>query len=104
MNSELKAHFDKQTEFNARQAKSIDGLVEDVGTLTDSIKELKDLLANATGVDDEVRKKIKELEDQGESLTSKLESLDAQNPPTPPTDTGDTSSPAPTASTKATKR
>lgn len=72
----------KQKAFNDRQDTAIQGLVEDVAALNAKILELQNTPGEITPEDQTL---LDELQTRAESLTAKLEALDAQTPPKPPT-------------------
>ena len=85
MSQEVDEFYTKQSEFNDRQAKAIDGIVKDFDDAYALIKELKDTVANS-GISAEDKQKFLQLNQRMEAGTTKLEALDAANPPTPPTE------------------
>lgn len=72
----------KQSEFNDRMDKAIDGLVLDVKNLTEEILQLQNSAGNITAEDQAL---LDGIQTKAEALAKRLEDLDAQNPAPAPT-------------------
>lgn len=70
-----------QKAFNDRQGASIDGIVADVKALNDKITELQKSQGEVSPEDQAL---LDQLQQQGEALAARLESVDAQTPPVVP--------------------
>lgn len=71
----------KQGAFNARLSAAIDGVSADVASLNAKIEELKNTPGEMT-IEDQAL--LGQLQEQGEAIAARLETLDSLTPPTPP--------------------
>jgi hypothetical protein len=71
----------KQNAFNDRMDSAVDGLQADVTALNDKITQLQN---NPGPITPEDQALLDQLQSRGETISTKLEALDALTPPTPP--------------------
>lgn len=79
--SAISDYVAKQTALNARQDQAIDGVVADVNALNAKIAELQSTQGQITPEDQAL---LDEIEVRSNTITEKLEALDALHNPTPP--------------------
>lgn len=75
----------KQKAHNDKQSKAMDELVEDIKNLNDKIAELQSSAGQVTPEDQAL---LDDLDSQAQTVSDRLDALNALTPPKPPADSG----------------